>query len=235
MGRKKKAEAKEEGFLKHISDETKETIWAIIFFVIATFLVLIAFGGNSTESENGSVGRAIFHALKFLFGIGYYLLPIILVTLGISFLKEVKNNLATPKIIASVTLFISGLVFVSLLSIQANFVSGGLVGSLIAKPLVSMFDFWVSLVLSSDCLRSRSSLSTWRQRTRSSRRPRCSRRTFLSRQRTRTKVRILLPRSIPRKSRILRKRRKTTWVQRSRAVWSSSRDLFRARSSSLLP
>ncbi len=147
MGRKKKTEAKEEGFQKHISTETMETIWAIGFFVVATFLVLIAFGGASAESENGSVGRAIYRALKYLFGIGYYLLPLILVTLGVSFLKEIKNNLAWPKVLASIVLFISGLVFVSLLSIQANFISGGLVGSLIARPLVSMFDFWVSLVL----------------------------------------------------------------------------------------
>ncbi len=147
MGRKKKEEIEKESMLKHIKEETLETIWAISFFIVAIFLVLIAFSGNSIESENGSVGRAIFHGLKYLFGIGYYLLPLILSVLGISFLKEIKKNLAAPKVIASVTLFISGLVFVSLLSIQANYISGGVIGSLIARPLVSMFDFWVSLVL----------------------------------------------------------------------------------------
>jgi len=147
MGRKKKVEIEKESMFKHIREETLETIWAITFFIIAIFLVLIAFGGNSTTSENGNVGRAIFHAFKYLFGIGYYLLPLILTVLGISFLKEIKKNLATPKIIASVVLFVSGLVFVSLISIQDNFSSGGVIGSLVAKPLVSMFDFWVSLVL----------------------------------------------------------------------------------------
>ena len=147
MGRKKKTDAKDETPTRRISDETKETIWAISFFVVAVFLVLIALTGNSTDGTNGSVGRAIFHSLKYLFGIGYYLLPIILVTLGISFLKEIKANLAVPKVIASATLFVSGLVFVSLLSAGAGFVSGGVIGSLIARPLVTMFDFWVSLVL----------------------------------------------------------------------------------------
>lgn len=147
MGRKKKVEIEKENMFKHIKEETLETIWAIVFFVIAIFLVLIAFGGNSTTSVNGNVGRAIFHVLKYLFGIGYYLLPLILSVLGFSFLKEIKKNLATPKIIASVVLFVSSLVFVSLLSIKDGFVSGGITGSLIATPLVSMFDFWVSLVL----------------------------------------------------------------------------------------
>lgn len=147
MGRKKKVDLEKESVLKHIKEETIETIWAVSFFVVAIFLVLIAFSGNSIDSENGSVGRAIFHALKYLFGIGYYLLPLILTVLGISFLKEIKKNLATPKIIASVVLFVSGLVFVSLVSFESNFISGGIIGALIAKPLVSMFDLWVSLVL----------------------------------------------------------------------------------------
>lgn len=146
MGRKKKVEEKE-SFFKNIREETLETIWAISFFIVAIFLVLIAFGGNASGSENGTVGRAIFNGLKYLFGIGYYLLPLILSVLGISFLKEIKNNLAVPKVIASVVLFMSGLALVSLISINEDFVSGGLIGSLIARPLVSMFDFWVSVVL----------------------------------------------------------------------------------------
>ncbi len=147
MGRKKKADIEKESMLKHIKEETLETIWAVSFFVVALFLILIAFGGNSTESTNGNVGRAIFQALRYLFGIGYYLLPIILSILGFSFLKEIKKNLAAPKVIASFILFVSGLVFVSLLSIETDYISGGIIGSLIARPLVSMFDFWVSLVL----------------------------------------------------------------------------------------
>ena len=92
MGRKKKADIEKESMLKHIKEETLETIWAISFFIVALFLILIAFGGNSTESTNGNVGRAIFQALKYLFGIGYYLIPLILTVLGISFLKEIKSD-----------------------------------------------------------------------------------------------------------------------------------------------
>lgn len=147
MGRKKKIDIEKESRWSNIREETLETIWAISFFVVALFLILIAVTGNSSVNENGSVGRAIFHGLHVLFGVGYYLLPIILVTLGISFLKEIKSNLAAPKIIASAVLFISGLTFVSLLSIDDNFTAGGILGSLIASPLVTMFDFWVSLVL----------------------------------------------------------------------------------------
>lgn len=135
MGRKKKVETKEEGFLKHIGEETMETIWAIVFFLISLFLIMAAF------HKGGLVGVKVYEWFEALFGVGYYLLPIVLVTLGISFLKEEKNNLATPKALASGVLFISGLAFVGLISDE-----GGIIGSVIAGPMLSLFDFWASLI-----------------------------------------------------------------------------------------
>lgn len=111
-----------------------ETIWAILFFLVSLFLLLAAF------NKGGIVGEKSFELFTFLFGVGYYLLPLVLITLGISFLKEIRDNFATPKIIGSILLFISGLSFV-----QLTLGKGGFLGSLIAKPLVSLFDFWASI------------------------------------------------------------------------------------------
>ena len=135
MGRKKKAEAKEEGFLKHIGEETMETIWAIVFFLVSLFLIMASF------EKGGPAGTLAYTWFQKLFGIGYYLIPLILIILGISFLKDEKNNLATPKAIASAVLFLSGLTLVSLI-----FGQGGALGSMIASPLVALFDFWASLI-----------------------------------------------------------------------------------------
>jgi S-DNA-T family DNA segregation ATPase FtsK/SpoIIIE len=134
MGRKKKVDIEKAERIKHLKEETLETIWAIIFFLVSLFLLL------ASVSKGGVVGSKLFSFFSFLFGIGYYLIPLVLIVLGISFLKEIRNNFATPKIIASVFLFVSGLAFVSLLSTR-----GGAVGSVIAKPLLSMFDFWASI------------------------------------------------------------------------------------------
>jgi S-DNA-T family DNA segregation ATPase FtsK/SpoIIIE len=134
MGRKKKIDIEKEERIRHLKEETLETIWAIVFFLTSLFLLL------ASLNKGGLVGEKIYTVFSFLFGIGYFLIPLVLITLGISFLKEIRNNFATPKVIASVVLFISGLAFVSLLSTR-----GGAVGSIIAKPLLSMFDFWASL------------------------------------------------------------------------------------------
>lgn len=133
MGRKKK---KKEGFFSSMREETVETIMAILFFVIAILLLLASFG------QGGLVGEKTSQFGTFLFGIGFYLIPIILIMLGVSFFREIKKNFATPKIIASFILFISSLGLVSLV-----FEKGGIAGALISKPLVSLFDFWASIVI----------------------------------------------------------------------------------------
>ncbi|MCB9805980.1 DNA translocase FtsK 4TM domain-containing protein [Candidatus Nomurabacteria bacterium] len=134
MGRKPK-EVEKKGFFSSLKQETTEGITAIVFIVISIFLLFSAFG------KAGNVGRWSFDILEMLFGIGYYLLPMILLILGISFLAQLRHNLATPKIIGSVLFFIAGLGLVELI-----FKRGGLIGAALSKPLVSLFDFWVSLI-----------------------------------------------------------------------------------------
>lgn len=134
MGRKKKNNSP--SVSGSIKKETIETILAIMFIVVAILLLL------ATVGQGGVVGERLVQFASFLFGIGFYLIPIILILLGISFFKEIKNNFATPKIIASILLFISSLSFVNLVSDK-----GGVVGSIISKPLISLFDYWASIVI----------------------------------------------------------------------------------------
>lgn len=134
MGRKPKEEEKK-GFISSLKQETTEGITAIVFIVISIFLLFSAFG------KAGNVGYWSFNILEKLFGIGYYLLPLILMILGISFLIQLKHNLATLKIVGSVLFFVAGLGLMELVIKK-----GGVVGSLISKPLVSLFDFWVTLI-----------------------------------------------------------------------------------------
>lgn len=122
-----------EPFLK---EETIEAITAIGFLVVAAFLAFAAF------AKAGALGEIVYNVSIFLFGIGYYLLPIILFALGVSFLASLKHNLAIPKIVGAAFIFISGLGLVDLI-----FKKGGFIGNMISSPLEKLLDFWVSLIM----------------------------------------------------------------------------------------
>lgn len=134
MARKKK---ETERIFSSLNQETIEGIMAIIFIIVAIFLLFSPFG------KAGLVGDTVFGWLQKLFGIGYYLLPIILLILGFSFLKSLKDNIATPKIIGAIIFFISGLGLVSIIFEKEG---GGFIGENIAKPLVYLFNEAFSVV-----------------------------------------------------------------------------------------
>ena len=69
-----------------LRDETRYGVFSIIFFVAALFFLLAATG------KAGVAGTALFNLMERLFGIGYFLLPIILTLLAISFLRSVRPN-----------------------------------------------------------------------------------------------------------------------------------------------
>ncbi|MFT5179807.1 MAG: S-DNA-T family DNA segregation ATPase FtsK/SpoIIIE [Candidatus Paceibacteria bacterium] len=144
MGRKKKKEKDDEeksGFLSSLKEETVEGVMAVIFILLAIFLFFASIG------KAGIVGTKTYSLLTHIFGIGYFLIPVILLALGISFFKSLKKNLATPKIIGGILLLISGL---GLLSLTLN--KGGIAGSLIATPMTKFFDGILSFVFLSGIL-----------------------------------------------------------------------------------
>ncbi len=123
--------------LKNVKSETLQGIIAIILFVVAIFTVLAAFG------KAGFVGGYVYSIFKNLFGVGYFLLPILLIMLGVSFLKSLERNFEVSKIIGSVLFFISGLGIIDTVMVE----QGGIVGHLISFPLVKLFDFYASIII----------------------------------------------------------------------------------------
>jgi len=133
MGRKKKK--KENSFLTALKQETFEGIIAIIFILIAIFLFLSPFG------KAGFIGDYTYKGLSWLFGIGYYLIPVILLILGISFIKSLSHNLAWPKILGAILMLLTGLGIIDLLVDQ-----GGVVGQIINIPLLKLFGIWMTSI-----------------------------------------------------------------------------------------
>ena len=135
--RKEEIEPSQWNLFSHLGDETVDTITGILFLVLAVFLLM------ASVSRGGAVGTFLYKALHdYLFGVGYFLLPTILIILGISFLKSLHHNLATPKYIGGGIFLLSGLGLIELLSEG----SGGKVGHWIASPMLQLFAFEASLL-----------------------------------------------------------------------------------------
>lgn len=134
------ARKKEEPTLKSLDGIKKETLQgvvAIIFFVIAIFSILAPF------HKAGFVGDHTYELFKYLLGVGYFLLPILFLMLGISFLKSLEKNFELAKVIGSLLFFVAGLGILDILIAD----QGGIIGHLISAPLIKLFDIYASLIL----------------------------------------------------------------------------------------
>lgn len=124
------------GSLGIISRETLNTIFGVFSLVISIFLLLASF------EAAGRVGNWTFEVLSYLFGVGYYLMPLVFMLLSISFIHDRERNLAVAQIIGSLLFFLSALGLVDLLSNK-----GGVTGGFISGPLISLFDVYLTAIL----------------------------------------------------------------------------------------
>lgn len=120
----------------NLKAETVHWVLAIVFFALAIFLILASF------NNGGIVGEKIYGFLKYLLGIGYFLLPTLFMILGISYTRAVKTDFATIRIIGSLLFVTAGLGIVDLLFTDR----GGIIGGFISTPLLKLFDLSVSLI-----------------------------------------------------------------------------------------
>ena len=122
---------------RDIPEGTKQGILAIIFFVVSVLFTLASFG------KAGFVGETTYRWFKFLLGFGYFLVPIVFVMLGITFLKTLKHSFPTVKIASSILFLLAGLGIIEV-NIPGK---GGAIGSLISTPLLKLFDTYASIIV----------------------------------------------------------------------------------------
>jgi len=120
-----------------IKDRTKQGIIAIVFFVLATLFVL------ASVDKAGFVGANLYHWFKLLLGLGYFLLPIVFIMLGIAFLKSIPERFPTVKIAGSAIFVFAGLGMIDVLAQN----EGGIVGHFVGTPLIKLFDLYASVIL----------------------------------------------------------------------------------------
>ncbi len=144
MAKEKKIEKKNKKFVKEkketipkLKTETMHTIWAIVFFVLALFLFMASFDAG------GTAGKFFYKIFYYLLGVGYTLLPVLFLLLGISFIKSERPNIGGLRAISGAVFLASGL---GLISIALGTESGGLLGGIFSKPLISLFDVYASIM-----------------------------------------------------------------------------------------
>ncbi|MDP2651244.1 MAG: DNA translocase FtsK 4TM domain-containing protein, partial [bacterium] len=142
MGRRKKLDKRQStkgsvSPFERVSRETFQTIIGIFAIVAAIFLLLGAFG------IAGRGGDLVYRGFFFLFGIGYYLLPLALILLAISFFRHNEGRASLPQILGAMLFFLASLGLTNLVAVE----QGGVVGNFLSKPLASMFDVYASGVI----------------------------------------------------------------------------------------
>lgn len=122
---------------KGLKEETVQGIIAVALFVVALFLILAAI------DKAGFVGEKTFTIFKSLMGIGYFLLPVLMIALGVSFIKSFEKKIAWTHAVGATVFFLAGL---GLLHIGFN-EKAGILGTFASRPLVALFDVTASVLI----------------------------------------------------------------------------------------
>lgn len=136
MGRKNKKNGIKDNEPR-LRDETKHGVIAVVCFAAALFFAL------ASIQYAGAAGNAVYRGLSVLFGTGFYVIPMIFLVLGLSFLRSVRPNFILYRFLAGLLLFVSLLSLINLIFIDPDpAITGGWVGALIAGPIQSLFDLY---------------------------------------------------------------------------------------------
>ncbi len=126
-----------------LKTQTKHGIFAVIFFVFATFFFMSYF------DLAGVAGIFIYEKFYLLLGIGYILLPTLLILLGSSFMKSEVPDMGWTRVISGILFLLSGLGMIDVASIYLaleNKSAGGFFGEILSTPFVYLFDVYASFV-----------------------------------------------------------------------------------------
>ncbi len=116
---------------------TKRAIVVIVLCIVGLFLMLAAFGAA------GVAGTDTYHLFDYLLGVGYFLLPMLFFVLAGSALQEESTgDFTIIKVVTSIIFIVSGLGYIDIVAHK-----GGLIGGVIARPVVHLFDIYAALVL----------------------------------------------------------------------------------------
>jgi len=121
-----------------LKQETKHTILSIIFFVLALFFTASMVGLADVA------GDKVYKLFSKVFGIGYFLLPLILLFLAVSFFKLKKPNVGLSHSLSSITFLLSSLGVIFILFGQEK---AGWFGYILGWPAQNFFGIYFGVVI----------------------------------------------------------------------------------------
>lgn len=134
----KKNEEEKKSWLNGLKNETKHSIFAVVFIVFGLIFTLSYF------NKAGIAGDYIHKIFNALFGNGSFLVPLVLFFSAISLLYSIKPNFLSHTVVGAALFLVSGLgAMVTVWDKEA----GGYVGYAAAFPLIKLFDFWASVII----------------------------------------------------------------------------------------
>ncbi len=138
-GKKSKKRSNDGGrWHEGIKHETKQSVFAVLAFALGLMLTLAAFG------KAGMTGNTVQGALELLFGKAFFLIPIVFILAGVSFLFSLRRHFVFTTLIGAFLFLLSALGIAETVFSEGT---GGYVGLAISYPFLKLFDFWASLVL----------------------------------------------------------------------------------------
>ncbi len=124
-------------FWTDLKDETKHYVKGTLYLLFTLILVLAAL------HKGGVAGEFVYKSLSYAFGLGYYIIPLLLIAFCVSAFKGESKRIALPQTIGAIIFFLSSL---GLIQISSNG-AGGVMGVFIANPLLSVFDIYVTVII----------------------------------------------------------------------------------------
>lgn len=137
MARKKKKQPTIKNVFSDLKEDTVRGIWGILFLSMALFFTL------ASLDLAGIAGLTTYHGLSFFFGVGYFLLPIIFLTVGVSFFRSFEHSFGILKSISAAVFLVAGLGLIDVLLTGR----GGIIGSLISAPLIAFLDIYATMLV----------------------------------------------------------------------------------------
>lgn len=143
--KEKQVKSKEDKVSKFdISQETKNSIWGIASFIVATVSIL------SFVGKAGWAGEGFNIFARSLFGWGFFIVPVALVLLGLSFIKSISRNIYHSAVFGTL-LFVASILGTFYIFGNGNFdarlIQGGYLGVVLGAPLLSSVGFGASLII----------------------------------------------------------------------------------------
>jgi S-DNA-T family DNA segregation ATPase FtsK/SpoIIIE len=121
-----------------IHPDAKRSILGVVFIAGALILFL------SYLNLGGILGAYTYSVLSFLFGVGFFVLPILFFALALVFFLSDRTNVYFSTLFGALLFFLA---FLAMLEVVSEDRTGGAVGAIIASPLNKLFGFWGALVL----------------------------------------------------------------------------------------